>query len=274
VNAVRCKTTSPVATVGDSSYGSGILPVAAIMPPTKISAVLEGDSGDLLKDSDDSVSMRFVPFSIPHYRWECAVDGMEVEALIDNGSHTVLVRSKLVDHLNLHCQTLHKPMNISLALSDLKNHVVTTLTEWVKLKLYDRNNLWCSRTVRAVVMLGLCADIILGLSFLQVNRIVADHGNNTCIALPSGYDLLNPPLKPNTKGEYVPLQRKHRELHNTMKVGRKSLIKDLKSKNEAQKQKIDVICEPVKDVDIMAAIRAHIKVLADKEKLLLLDSNL
>jgi len=274
VNAARHKTTSPVATVRDSSYGSGTLPVAAIMPPTNISAVLKGDNSDLSKDSNGSVSTCFMPFSIPHYRCECAVDGVEVEALIDNGSHTVLVRSELVDCLNLRRRTLHEPMNISLTLSDSKNHIVTTLTEWVKLKLYDRNNLWCSRTVRAVVTPGLCADVILGLPFLQVNRIVTNHGNNTCIALPSGYDLLNPPPKPKAEGEYVLLQRKHRELRNTVKGKRKSLIKELKSKNEAQKQKIDVICEPVKDVDIVAAVRAHIKVLADKERLLLLDSGL
>jgi hypothetical protein len=59
-----------------------------------------------------------------------------------------------------------------------------------------------------------------------------------------------------------------------VKVKRKSLIKELKSKNEARKQKIDVICEPVKDVNIVAAVRARIEVLADKEKLLLLDSGL
>jgi hypothetical protein len=141
VNAACHKTTSPVATVRDSSYGSGTLPVTAIMLPTNISTVLKGDNSDLSKDSDDSVSTRFVLFSIPHYRWECAVDGVEVEALIDNGSHTVLVQNELVDRLNLRRRTLHEPMNISLALSDSKNRMVTTLTEWVKLKLYDRNNL-------------------------------------------------------------------------------------------------------------------------------------
>jgi len=134
------------------------------------------------------MSARSVPFSIPHYRWRCAIDGadslnhVDIEALINNGSHTVLIHDDLVDNLKLRRRKLHEPMNISLAVSDSENRVVTTLTEWVKLKLFDKNNLWLSRTVRAVVTSGLCTDVILGLPFLKVNKIVTDHGNNTCVA--------------------------------------------------------------------------------------------
>jgi hypothetical protein len=103
-------------------------------------------------------------------------------------------------------------MNVSLALSNSGNRVVTTLTDWVKLKLYDRNNLWCSQTVRAVVAPGLCTDVILGLLFLQVNKIVSDHDSNTCIVKGSGYDLLNPPPTPEMKDPLMSLQGKHREL--------------------------------------------------------------
>jgi hypothetical protein len=161
------------------------------------------------------VSGHSVPFSIPHYRWKCAVDGtdsldhLEIEALIDNGSHTVLIRDDLVDRLKLRRRKLHEPMNISLALSDSKNRVVTTLSEWVKLKLFDRNNLWSSRTVRAVVTPGLCTDVILGLPFLQVNKIVTDHGSKTCIAKGNGYDLLNLPPMPDVREPFMSLQEKH-----------------------------------------------------------------
>jgi len=82
-------------------------------------------------------------------------------------------------------------MNISLAVSESNNHIVQTLTEWVKLRLYDPNNSWTARTVCAVVMPGLCMDIILGLPFLHMNRIVIDHEQNTCIAKEVNYDLLN-----------------------------------------------------------------------------------
>jgi len=218
VKSARHKTSNLVVSVVESSRGSGILPIAAIMPPTNNSAVLEGDSSDLSKDSDDSMSDCSVPFSIPHYCWRCAIDGVDsldhvnIEALIDNGSHTVLIRDNLVDDLKLQRRKLHEPMNISLALSDSENCVVTTLSEWVKLKLFDRNNLWSSRTVHAVVTPGLCTDVILGLPFLQVNKIITDHSNKTCIVKGSGYDLLNPPPTPDVKGPFMSLQEKHRNL--------------------------------------------------------------
>ena len=218
VKSACCKTSNPVASVADSSHGSGILPIVAIMPPTNDSVVLEGNSSDLSKDSHDSVSARSVPFLIPHYHWRCAIDGadslncVDLEALINNGSHTVLIRDDLVDNLKLCRWKLHEPMNISLAVSDSENRVVTTLTEWVKLKLFDRNNLWSSRTVHAVVTPGLCTDVILGLPFLKVNKIITDHSNNTCVAKDHGYDLLNPPAAPEEKEPFMSLQEKHHEL--------------------------------------------------------------
>jgi hypothetical protein len=96
-----------VATVAESLRGSGNLPVAAIMPLINDSAVLEGDSSDLSKDSDESMSTHLVPLSGPHYHWKCAVDDRNsvncthIEALIDNGSPTVLIRNELVNHLGL-----------------------------------------------------------------------------------------------------------------------------------------------------------------------------
>jgi hypothetical protein len=150
INAARRKTGKAIASVVDISHRSGSLLIAAIMPPTNDNTILEGDSADLLKDSDDSVSPHSVPFSFPHYHWKCAVnnvnslDRFEVDALIDNGSHTVLIHDDLTERLGLRRRKLLDPMNVSLALLNSGNHVVTTLTDWVKLKLYDRNNLWCS----------------------------------------------------------------------------------------------------------------------------------
>jgi hypothetical protein len=62
VKSARRKMNNPVALIVESSRGSGILLITAIMLPTNDSAVLEGDSGDLSKDSDDSVSTHSVPF--------------------------------------------------------------------------------------------------------------------------------------------------------------------------------------------------------------------
>jgi hypothetical protein len=74
VNAARYKPSSTVVTVAESSRGSGNLPVATIMPLMNDSAVLEGDSSDLSKDSDDSMSTCLVPLLVPHYHWKCAID--------------------------------------------------------------------------------------------------------------------------------------------------------------------------------------------------------
>ena len=69
-----------------------------------------------------------------------------------------------------------------------------------------------SQTVRAVVTPGLCTDVILGLLFLQVNKIVTDHSKETCIVKESGYDLLNLPPTPDEKEPLMSLQEKHCEL--------------------------------------------------------------
>jgi len=274
VKSARRKTSNPVASIAESSRGSGILPIAAIMPPTNDSAVLEGDSSDLSKDSDDSVSTHSVPFSIPHYRWKCAIDGADsldrvnVDALIDNGSHTVLIRDDLVENLKLRRRKLHEPMNISLAVSDSENRVVTTLTDWVKLKLFDRNNLWSSRTVRAVVTPGLCTDVILGLPFLQVNKIVTDHSSKTCIAKECGYDLLNPPPTPEPKEPLMSLQEKHRDLRRSVKDQRKLLLRQLNSVGRARREKFDKECRTTSGTDVIAAIRERVEILADKAKLI------
>jgi hypothetical protein len=107
VNAARHKASNTVATVAEFLRGSGNLPVAAIMPPMNDSAVLEGDSSDLLKDSDDSMSTHSVLLSVPHYHWKCVMNNRNsnnrshVEVLIDNSFHTVLIQNELVNCLGL-----------------------------------------------------------------------------------------------------------------------------------------------------------------------------
>jgi hypothetical protein len=66
---------------------------------------------------------------------------VNVEALIDNGAHTVLIDAKLAECMKLRRRKLPELMNISLTVSNSEKHVVTTLDEWVKLKLFDRQNL-------------------------------------------------------------------------------------------------------------------------------------
>ena len=85
VNAACHKTGKTVASVAEASCGSGSLPIVAIMPPMNDSAVLEGDSSDLSKDSDDSISPHSVPFSFPHYPLEMCGRQCELTGLFGSG---------------------------------------------------------------------------------------------------------------------------------------------------------------------------------------------
>jgi len=69
VNATCCKPTNMVATVAKSSQGLGNLPVATIMLLMNDHTILEGDSSDLSKDSDDSVSAHSLLLSIVGNVW-------------------------------------------------------------------------------------------------------------------------------------------------------------------------------------------------------------
>jgi hypothetical protein len=159
-------------------------------------------------------------------------------------------------------------MNISLAVSESENRIVQTLAEWVKLKLYNPNDLWASRTVHAVVTPGLCTDIILGLPFLRINKIVIDHEQNTCIAKDSNYDLLHPPPLPVQLGERIPLQTIHRELRRSVAKQKKLVMKQLNSEGHSRKDKLDKTCPKLKLSNVIAAVRERIEVLADKANLI------
>jgi len=109
--------------------------------PSNTFNVVEGDAGD----SDDSVSLLpaaptvthciaasvptaqvddTAPLSVPHLFWRCAVSGapgafpLTIHALIDHGSHIVLISSDLAAELSLKRYTLHEPMPVELAMPD------------------------------------------------------------------------------------------------------------------------------------------------------------
>lgn len=82
----------------------------------------------------------------------------------------------------------------------------------MKLKLYDSDHQWSSRTVRAIVALNLCADVILGLPFLAANDLIIDPAKCSVADKKSGFDLLNPakPSLINTKTVPLPtLKTRH-----------------------------------------------------------------
>jgi predicted aspartyl protease len=197
-------------------------PVAAAVPIDPIASVMpdmgRSDEGDSLSLDEVSKPLPDIPTCKPLV-WHCTADDRQSEffhptfmtALIDDGSHLVMVTPKIANKLSLKCRKLAKPLKFSLAINDKSTRMNNTdpkdncthppdhreLTECVKLKLYDRTRQWTSRTVWAVIAPDLCVDILLGLPWLERNKIVIDHELRTVINKETGFDLLSiPPKKP------------------------------------------------------------------------------
>jgi hypothetical protein len=107
---------------------------AAYMPSNALS-VIEGES-----DSDMSVSnptlvaaiakqvpsvlavliQDLAPFTVPHLFWQCSINGAAnnfltmLSALIDHGSHVVLISDEFANSLSLKCCKLLEPRPVEL----------------------------------------------------------------------------------------------------------------------------------------------------------------
>ena len=154
------------------------VPIAAVMGmsrnptaymPSNTSSVIEGES-----DSDMSVSNRnfaaavanqatsaltalnedLALFTVLHLFWRCSINGaangfpITLSALIDHGSHVVLISDEFTNSLFLKHRKLFEPMSVELAMPAKGPKGIVCLSEWVKLKLYDPSGVWQSKTVR------------------------------------------------------------------------------------------------------------------------------
>ena len=164
IDYIKQCTRKPIATVMmnnevHTSTSTTPQPVAVMMGvsqnpvvymPSNTSNVIEGDS-----NSDCSVSPSHpvslaatVPELLPpptltaltdelasltvsHLFWQCSISGptdclpVSFTALIDHGSHIVLIRSDLVNSLNLKHRKLYEPMSVEIAMAEgNKKHVV------------------------------------------------------------------------------------------------------------------------------------------------------
>lgn len=179
-----------------SNTTAAISPVDDNFDVGGLAAVIEDVASSVLEGSDASDSY-VAPFSSSHLFWNCHVDGpsspvfssVSVRALIDHGSHIVLIDSTLVDSLGLRRFTLNKPFIVTNAMSSTPNQT-TSLSQWVKIRPRSIDGLWTSRTLRAIVASNLAAPIILGGPFLSVNRLVIDHELRSCVPKDSTIDLL------------------------------------------------------------------------------------
>ena len=193
--------------------GGSCHPVAYM--PSNESNVLDEESDSGLSNQVSHPSTATVPLSVavirsvgllnmhkPHLFWQCFTSGpadslpITLKALINNGSHAVLIRDDFVNSLALRRHKFPKLEIVELAMQSGGKKVFVELTHWVKLKLHDPSNFWTARTVRAIVTPGLCAPVILGLPFLVHNNIIVDHAAQTAVDKISNFDLLNPVTPP------------------------------------------------------------------------------
>ena len=154
-------------TSADSSNTSGYLgnTVNVLMPSPQI----DDEAGD-----DSFVS---TPLKIPHIRWPCLLQQagssvpLRTKALIDNGSFLVLIREDFVKQLRYVPLRLPEPITVS----DYGVKSETSLIYYVDIQPSSICESWCSAPVHAVVSPNLCAPLVLGLPFLNVNKLVIDH---------------------------------------------------------------------------------------------------
>ncbi|KAJ6521714.1 hypothetical protein DFH09DRAFT_1330969 [Mycena vulgaris] len=240
-----------------SSLSTSTNTVVAVMPQVEDS----NDSG-----SEDDVSG---PHRSDHLYWDCLVEGpltaMLIKALIDNGSGLALIDETVVLKLGLKKRLLHKPVNVSLAMSESMNAPTPSsqLTEYVKLPLVSPDQAWTARTVCAIVAPNLCAPIILGLLWLDKNNIVIDHRERTAIDKGCNYNILNPPAPKSTPKPKAKLRDKLR----ATRMDHKAMAKELEMVYTVRRLKLlqSGAFEKVKKVDVVASVRGRIEVLAHWE---------
>ncbi|KAG1857406.1 hypothetical protein F4604DRAFT_1589940, partial [Suillus subluteus] len=169
-------------------------PVGAVMP----SSVLDDGS-----DSEDDMCV--APFETAHIMWPCLLTGPNsnsferVDALIDHGSHLVLIDENVVNKLGLRKRKLYKKIEANSAFMDNSSSPFS-FSEYVLLSPSSLNHDWTSRMIRAIIAPNLAVPLLLGGPFLSHNCLVIDHDSRTCIIKDSNYDLLNPPeQKPRVK---------------------------------------------------------------------------
>jgi RNase H-like domain found in reverse transcriptase/Reverse transcriptase (RNA-dependent DNA polymerase)/Integrase zinc binding domain len=109
----------------------------------------------------------------------------------------VLIRPDIVEELGLPILALKEPETVDVAISFSKTGIERkkhSLVHYVKLRAFSSDSVFQSHVVHAVICPGLCMPIIFGLPFLEINDIICDHKNRTCIVRDKNinYNLLQP----------------------------------------------------------------------------------
>ncbi|KAJ6492616.1 hypothetical protein DFH09DRAFT_1338217 [Mycena vulgaris] len=241
--------------------------VAAILPPI----TGDSDTSGSVDDNDLSRVSSPTPHSVPHFLWDCLLDGpsgtlpITVKALIDNGAFLVIISEWLAERLQLRKFLLRTPETVSLALSESSSPAETSLTHYVNLRTHSLDQAWTSSSVRALIAPGLCAPVLLGLPWLERNHIVIDHESRTVIDKRCGYDLLNPPPPKPCPAPRMRLREKLRKTDRD----HKSMMKELNAVCDSRRLNMENanLFENVKPVDVIAAVRERVEILAHWDEL-------
>ena len=230
--------------------------VFAVFGPTASSLVLGNGSF-----SEGDISVSLPPLRSKHFVWKCNVDGpnsdfpIAVSSLIDNGAHVVLIRPEIVQKLNLPIQKLNRPECIDVAIdSSNKEKKPQELSSYVLLSVSSLDHAFHAKPVRALITPGLCMPIILGLPWLEKNKIICDHADRSCYVKTTGYNLLHPPKITPPPPPRKKLRVQLKENRELKKRALEELVAVVKQKWLPRRAKD----ETVKALDIVAMIQNHI----------------
>ena len=256
------KQAKPVAALQDANQES-VTPSAteyseegiyATFGPTAASAVLGNGS---FSEGEHSVSLP--PIKSKHFIWKCNIDAgptvdfpVAAHTLIDNGAHIVLIRPQLVEQLQLPVYRLNQPEEVDVAIdSSCKKKEKQILSSFVILRVTSLDHTFVAKPVRALITPGLCMPVILGLPWLEHNKIVCDHADRACIVKDLDYDLLHPPQVTLPKPPKPRLKQQLLQNKQLKKLALHELVKTVK-------ERWMPTSEPVLQVDVVAAIRNRI----------------
>jgi hypothetical protein len=164
--------------------------------PVMVVAVIGEEVGDaVLEDAIESPSDECIPLPIDmHLWWHCRINGdpTPAKALIDHGAPTAMISHKLATKLGLHLFPLQQLILLGSPLGLQSSSLENIAHHSVCLPLSSLDGWWTAHVITAVVVPQLHLDLILGMNFLALNKIVVDAKHHSVIAKDTGYDLLNP----------------------------------------------------------------------------------
>ena len=208
--------------------------VAAIFPDNL--GLLDGD--DFNDASDQSIMSVSAPLKCEHLLWNCTLNGPKgshtVTALIDSGTHMVLMRPIIAAQLGLTPLPLTTPQSVNIALS--QTTALTAFTHYVELEPCTMNRKFQSNRLQAVLANNLSVPLILGMPFLVTNCVTCNYAKRECNVSVNGenYNILSvvamPAVKqtdilatisekarnPSLESSLTDLEEKYRKIYRTI----------------------------------------------------------